>query len=107
MPNKNNYAKGRNNEIRSRKWLEGRGYVVIRAAGSKGMWDLVGISKSGMIVIQVKTNRWPSPAERLTMMEFSCPRNCFRLIHRWDDRKRKPRIMEVRNIDCEETSVWG
>ncbi|KKL47933.1 hypothetical protein LCGC14_2330580 [marine sediment metagenome] len=100
MPSNNNYAKGRNNEIRSRKWLEGRGYVVIRAAGSKGAWDLVGISKETFILVQVKTNRWPSPAERITMQEFSVPENCARIIHRWDHMGRKPRIMEVHDSFC-------
>ena len=96
MPSKkNNYIKGRRNEIRSRKWFEERGYMVIRAAGSKGAWDLVCVSEDRIVLVQVKTNHWPSPAEREEMLKYPHPKNCHKVIHRWDDYAKQPRIGEV------------
>lgn len=38
-----NYIRGRNFEYETKARWEEKGYVVIRAAGSKGAWDLVAI----------------------------------------------------------------
>jgi Holliday junction resolvase len=88
-------AKGRRNEWRSRKLLEAAGYSVTRAAGSLGSWDLIGVSASDFILVQVKSNRSPSPAEREALRDFTAPTNCKRLIHVWRDRERLPRVTEL------------
>jgi Holliday junction resolvase len=61
MPNKN-YVSGRNFEYRVVKWLVNRGYYVVRAYASKGIFDLVATpprsSKlSGALLIQAKHSR--------------------------------------------------
>ena len=91
----NTASKGRRNEHRSRALLESEGYQVTRAAGSKGAWDLVGVSAAGFVLLQVKSNRSPSPAERQALALFPCPPNCRRLIHVWRDRQRLPDVREV------------
>lgn len=51
------YASGRRKEWAARKWLEARGYTVTRSAGSKGLWDLVGVRASAapyVVLAQVK-----------------------------------------------------
>ncbi len=87
--------KGTKNEHRSRQLLEAAGYAVTRAAGSLGAWDLIGVSATDMILVQVKSNRPPLPAERETLALFRCPANCKRLIHVWHDRERLPRVMNL------------
>ena len=82
--------KGTRNEHRSMRLLEASGYSVTRAAASLGVWDLVGISATGFCVVQVKSNRPSSPAERETLASFQCPPDCWRLIHVWKDRARAP-----------------
>jgi Holliday junction resolvase len=89
-------AKGRRNEWRSRRLLEAAGYQVTRAAGSLGSWDLVAISTTDVVLVQVKSNRPPSPAEREALAGFAGPPNCKRLIHVWRDRERLPRVTELK-----------
>lgn len=58
MPNKN-YLKGRRLEYKVSKWLREDGFTVIRAAGSKGPYDLVGIHPKYNLVflVQVKGHK--------------------------------------------------
>ena len=58
-------AKGSRNERRSRALLEAVGYRVTRAAGSLGEWDLIGLSATDVVLVQVKTRDWPGTLERL------------------------------------------
>ena len=87
--------KGARNEHRSRRLLEAAGYCVTRAAGSLGAWGLVGVSATDTVLVQVKSNRAPSPVERETLAGFACPANCKRLIHVWRDRQKWPEVMEL------------
>ena len=69
--------KGRKRELRARKMLSEVGYMVIRAAGSHGLFDLVAISGTGGIrLIQVKSNRKPPPAEMEALRDFKVPTCC-------------------------------
>lgn len=88
-------VKGRRTEWKSRRWLEAQGYEVVRAAGSKGVFDLIGFGFDDVVLVQVKCNRWPGPMERLAMAGFQAPPNVRREAHRWDDRAREPRIQTV------------
>ena len=88
----NTAKKGRQREHKSRELLEAAGYSVVRAAASKGDWDLVGISSTDLVLVQVKANRPPSPAERETLRLFQAPTNCRKLIHVWRDRARQPEV---------------
>jgi Holliday junction resolvase len=87
--------KGTRNEHKSRGLLETAGYCVTRAAGSLGAWDLIGVSATDVVLIQVKSNRAPSPTERESLAAFPCPSNCKRLIHVWHDRQRWPEVREL------------
>jgi len=68
---------------------------VFRSAASKGVFDLIAIGATDFVLIQVKSNRPPSPAEREALALFACPPNCKRLVHTWYDRQRWPRVMEL------------
>lgn len=92
----NTAAKGRRLEHRSRRLLEAAGYAVVRAAGSLGTWDLVGLSPAGVALVQVKANRPPSPADLEGLRDFPAPPNTVKLVHVWRDRQRAPDIRELR-----------
>lgn len=48
------YKRGTAFERRIQHWLEGKGYLVIRSAGSHGIFDLIAISSSKIFGIQLK-----------------------------------------------------
>lgn len=87
--------KGTRNEYRSKRLLEASGYCVTRAAGSLGAWDLIGVSGTDFVLVQVKSNAWPGRAEMETLAGFAVPSNCKRLVHRWRDRQPLPDIVTV------------
>jgi len=63
------------------------GYPCTRAAGSKGLWDIIAIAPMGIRLIQIKT-RLPSKAERQAIAEFYnqypwLKNNGFRVIFEW------------------------
>lgn len=87
--------KGTRNEHRSMILLEAAGYRCTRAAASLGAWDIIGIGSTHVLLVQVKTNRWPSTAEMGTLKAFPAPTQCRKLIHRWKDRQRMPDVKEV------------
>jgi len=91
----NTKAKGSRNEHRSIRLLEAAGYEVIRAAASKGPFDLWGIGSKDIVLVQVKTRDWPSTVEMEEMRSFPCPPNCRKLVHRYRDRVRLPDVKEV------------
>lgn len=79
MVNKN-YNRGRAFEYRVKKHLEGKGYFVVRSAGSKGAFDLVAITTGAdedweeyevwVILIQCKYGTMPSKKERMKLAEY-------------------------------------
>lgn len=87
--------KGSHNERRTIALLEADGYYCVRAAGSFGLFDVVGIRSTDIVLVQVKTHRWPSPAEIQRLKLFECPENCRRLLHRWHDRVPVPDVKEL------------
>jgi len=88
-------AKGGKNERRTMRLLESSGYAVTRAAASLGVFDVVGISATDFVLVQVKSNRWPDAAEMESIKGFRAPANCRKLAHRWRDRVRLPDVREV------------
>ena len=92
----NTANKGRRNEYKSRRLLETLNYRVMRAAASLGVFDLVAIGSTDIILCQVKSNRGLSPADREEVERFTCPPNCRKQIHRWKDYVRVPEVEEVR-----------
>lgn len=91
----NTAKKGRRNEHRTIELLESAGYRCMRSAASKGCWDVFGVNNQGFVLVQVKTNVWPNPAEMEAMRDFPSPPNTTKLIHRWNDRLRYPIVKEV------------
>jgi hypothetical protein len=55
--------KGARNEDRSIALLEASGYHCTRSSGSLGAWDIVAIGLTDTVLVQCKTNRWPSLVE--------------------------------------------
>jgi len=86
-------AKGSRNERRARRLLEARGFTVIRAGGSLGLFDLVAISRDGVVLAQIKTNRGPGRAEREGLREFqNLPPSARKEVWVFHDRRADPRI---------------
>ncbi len=91
----NKKAKGNRNEYKTMRLLEAVGYEVFRMAASKGAFDVIAVSVSDVLLVQVKSNRMPSAFEMDTIKEFACPANARKIIHVWQDRKRLPVVKEV------------
>jgi hypothetical protein len=92
---KNTKRKGTRNEHRSMELLEALGYRCTRAAASLGVFDIVGIGSTDVVLCQVKSRDWPGTVEMEDIRNFVCPPNCKKLIHRWVDRKRLPDVREL------------
>ena len=65
--------KGNKREHRTRRLLEEQGYNCTRAAASLGAFDEVAVSPAAVLLVQVKSNRWPSAAELRTTANFAGP----------------------------------
>ncbi|MDV2503049.1 MAG: hypothetical protein RX318_03770 [bacterium] len=88
--------KGRKRELRARKMLEACGFMVVRAAGSHGLFDLVAVSSKHIKLIQVKTNRKPPPAEMEELRAFRAPRCCAtKEVWTFYDGTKEPFIEEI------------
>jgi len=87
--------KGAKNEHRSMELLEASGYNCTRAAASLGVFDIVGIGPSDIVLVQTKSNDWPGSVEMEAIRNFPCPQLCKKLIHRWRDRQHTPDVRVV------------
>ena len=58
---------------RSIMLLESAGYTCTRAAASMGCCDIIGISPTDVVLVQVKTRDWPGSVE---MEMIQCPPLC-------------------------------
>lgn len=88
-------AKGTRNEHRSMALLEAAGYRCMRAAASLGVFDIVGVSATDFVLVQVKTRDWPGSVEMETISLFPVPPNARKLVHRWRAHQRTPDVREV------------
>jgi hypothetical protein len=85
-------TKGRRAEHRVRDILEAAGYRVIRAAGSKGIADLVAWNSAHLRLVSVKSGTaYASEVEREALRLVPAPPGTTREIWRLPDRK-PPRI---------------
>ena len=75
-----NYIRGRSREYSVKRRLEKLGYYVIRAYGSKGIWDLWAVSEFDVKLVQVKSNIYIRHEEMEKMVLFNCPDNVSREI---------------------------
>jgi hypothetical protein len=92
----NTGEKGRRNEHRSMAVLEEQGYACIRSSNSRSPWDVVALRSSELVLVQVKSSRWPGSQEVAAMRAFPCPPGCRRLVHRWRRGQSEPDVREVR-----------
>ena len=88
-------VKGRRLEHALRDILTQCGFSVIRSAASKTPFDLVAFSPRVVWLCQVKSNRWPSPAEREEMRRFPAPPGVRKWEFRFDDGNTFPEKREV------------
>jgi len=58
------YQAGRRFEYAVKKYLEGKGYIVLRTAGSHGFADLVALGNSEILFIQCKYGTKPTKKDR-------------------------------------------
>lgn len=63
----NAYRKGRAFEYRVKKLFEGKGYFVVRSAGSNGSVDLVAVRKGCVLFVQCKRSGYLAPLERKSL----------------------------------------
>ena len=75
--------------------LEASAYRCTRAAASLGVFDIVGVGSTDVVLVQVKTRDWPGSVESEAIKLFLAPANCRKLIHRWRARQRLPDVREV------------
>jgi hypothetical protein len=91
----NQAHKGRRAEHRVRKVLEDDGFMVTRAAGSKGPADLIAWNTVQIRFISVKSGtKYASAIEREALKDMPAPPNATKEIWRLPDRCREP-IIEV------------
>ena len=89
----NTARKGRRAEHRARTLLEAAGFVVCRAAASKGPADLVAWDATSIRFISVKCGtKYASTIEREALQLLPRPANASVEIWRFPDRCRSPLI---------------
>lgn len=98
----NTKQKGNNNEYKTMRYYAKQGYRCCRSAASLGAWDIIGIGLEDVVLLQVKSNRLASPAERQTMADFQAPPLCRKLLVIWYDRNPTPRIIDIPTTPKEE-----
>ena len=87
--------KGSRAEHRTMRLLESAGYACTRAAASLGAFDVIGVSSTDVLLVQVKSNAWPGSVEMKLLKNFAVPPGCRKLVHRWRDRQRLPDVKEL------------
>ena len=87
--------KGRDNEYRTIAVLEAAGYYCTRSHLSAGVFDVIGISATDVVLVQVKTRDWACGAEMEALQLFPTPPNCRKLVHRWRDKIDLPDVKEI------------
>lgn len=100
----NAHAKGRKNELRTKKFFEKQGYLVELTKPTKwqsddlfGLWDGIGISQRDVLLFQCKTGRSAAPHIRELLKQFPSPNpSCVRkVLVIWKDREPVPTIVEL------------
>ena len=79
-------AKGSRNERKTRDYFAERGYTCMKAGGSLGMFDVVGIGLFDNVLCQVKSNRPPGSEETRRIREFRTHELNRKLLVIWYDR---------------------
>lgn len=80
-----NYANGAQLERDAKDNLEADGYWCVRAAGSKGVVDVLAMKPGQMLMVQAKKNGVCPPAERAALLELAATFEALPLVA-WRDR---------------------
>lgn len=76
--------KGARRELQAVKLLEHNGYLVTKAGGSLGAFDIIAVGKTHDRLIQVKSNRPPGKTERDNLVELAdILRTDWRTVELW------------------------
>jgi len=112
-PKRSNSAKGNYYKLRTKKWLEAKGYAV--AFMERVMWippkepggrmipvkkdqfgaDLLAVTATEIVFVQVKLNRNNIAAGRHEFAKFTFPTTTQQWIVIWEPRQREPEIIEM------------
>lgn len=89
--------KGTRAEHKTIRLLERQGYKCTRAGGSLGAWDVIAVGELGVLLCQVKANRWPGTKEMDTLRAFPTPPTTWirKIVHRWRDYQRRPDVKHL------------
>lgn len=91
----NRKRKGTRNEHRSMRLLEAAGYRCTRSSASLGVFDIIAVGSTDLVLVQVKSRDWPGVLEMERIREFASPPNARKLVHRWRPRQRVPDVREL------------
>jgi len=97
----NTSAKGARRERQARDRLYAMGaYEVIKAGGSKGVFDLWGVFPGELVLVQVKSNTWPGSEEMMRLQRFPNLSYIKKLVWRYKDGVKEPDEKLVHGIDA-------
>lgn len=96
---KRNKRRGSHNERRTRDYLYSIGAErVVKSGASLGEFDLVAFFPGTVILVQVKTNAWPGPAERAAMRSILNYSYIQKQMIRWDSHEREPQVRSLESM---------
>ena len=87
------YRKGRRREYSTMRVLESAGYATFRMAGSHSPIDVIGLSRLGVRLVQVKAGKANvTPLDREKLKGLDRPPNTSIEVWRWRAGSREPAI---------------
>lgn len=92
---KNAKRKGTRNEHKSMRLHSAAGAYCVRAGGSLGIFDFIALYPDYLLLVQVKSNRWPGGRELQALSAFCAPPYGHKIIERWDDYARSPIVRGI------------
>ncbi len=107
------YKRGYRAELRCRHQLEEYGYLVVRSAGSKTSFDLIGIRAKDVIGVQVKTgeriNARKCEEEVKKLKDIPSPENMRKELWVWTEKTGFQVFTEIKKINdgLEENTTGG
>lgn len=84
-------------ELRTRQYLEKRGYYYIKAGGSRGLFDIIALNQEEGLLIQAKANQAPRRPEMEALKGFNnYPAGIRKEVWIWKKYHREPTIMVIK-----------
>jgi len=94
-----NYKKGRRFEYLVAQKLRAKGFLVIRSAGSKGVFDLIAIANKNIYGIQCKTSNYVSKSEITKLIESGNKHGIIPLLATKQNKKAKLYVLDFTRAD--------